>query len=151
MNITTTLVSNMKNNMNIIRLERSNPLFFYIAKKFIWHILFSTCFIISLYSSGLYAEPENKSETHKVSITAHEFEEWSFTPRPGDIIEITNRAKISHSIYIINSDGETINIDTKLFVQIPGSTIKWTIPAAGEYTLKCWIHPSIHATLLVAE
>jgi len=106
---------------------------------------------VILLSTQLYAEAENLAETHNINISQHEFEPWSFTANPGDIIEFVNHSNISHSIYIITSDGEIINIDQKLYVQTPGVSIQWTIPSAGEYTLKCWIHPSINATLLVPE
>lgn len=153
----------MKNNITVITSEHISAISFDRAKKIAWHIAVTACLMFCFYSTGLYAETgvhdetqlgvesDKQPTTHNIFISEHEFEDWSFIAHPDDIIEITNRAKISHSIYIISADGGIITIDPKVYVQTPGTTIKWKVPASGEYTLKCWIHPSINSTLLVTE
>lgn len=89
-----------------------------------------------------------KAQTHKMTLSHHDFEAWSFTPRQGDRIEITNQSDIAHSIYITYPDGSVVTLGV---VQLPGNSAIWEVPAAGEYMLQCWIHPIIRAKLLVTK
>ncbi len=104
-----------------------------------------------LLATQSYAVAENQPAIQHINISNHEFEFETYTASPGDTIEITNQSDISHSIYIVTAAGDIINIDEKLYVQTPGVSVKWQIPEPGEYTLKCWIHPSINATLIVPD
>ena len=83
---------------------------------------------------------------HNMSLTHHDFEDWSFTPSANDTLAITNKSDVAHSIYITYPDGTVVNLD----VQLPGETFTWTIPAAGDYLLQCWIHPIIRSELTVS-
>lgn len=96
----------------------------------------------------LYATPSvSQTQTHQIMLSAHEFEAWTFKPKPDDQIEITNHSDISHSIYITYPDGTVENLG----VQTPGEKVSWIVPASGEYILQCWIHPVIRASLKVAS
>ncbi len=85
--------------------------------------------------------------SHRMTLSHHEFEPWTFTPRPGDRVVIENQSDIAHAIYITYPDGTVVNMG----VQIPETIVTWTVPedAEGEYLLQCWIHPVIRASLTV--
>lgn len=104
--------------------------------------------LTTLNSTAGIAEQVNGSEpvVHNLSLTHHDFEDWTFTPNANDTIAITNKSDIAHSIYITYPDGTVVNLD----VQLPGETFTWTIPAAGNYMLQCWIHPIIRAEMTVS-
>jgi len=104
--------------------------------------------IIMLISTAGSAEQISESESvvHNLSLTHHDFEDWTFTPSANDTVAITNKSDIAHSIYITYPDGTVVNLD----VQLPGETFTWTIPAAGDYKLQCWIHPIIRADMTVS-
>ena len=83
---------------------------------------------------------------HNMSLTHHDFEDWSFTPSANDTLAITNKSDVAHSIYVTYPDGKVVNLG----VQLPGETVSLTIPAAGDYLLQCWIHPVTRAEMTVA-
>lgn len=112
--------------------------------KCFWGFVLLIGFIFSV-STTLRAEIPVQSETHKIYLSHHEFEAWTFKPQPNDRIDIVNQSDISHSIYITAPDGTITSLD----VQLPGATVSWKVPETGEYKLQCWIHPIIHATLSV--
>ena len=101
-------------------------------------------FLFSL-NSTLQAQTPPNAKTHEIYLSHHEFEAWTFKPQPNDRIDIINHSDIAHSIYITAPDGTVTNLD----VQLPGATVSWLVPESGDYTLQCWIHPVIHATLSV--
>jgi plastocyanin len=104
--------------------------------------------ISTLISTAGSAEQVSDSEpvVHNLSLTHHDFEDWTFTPSASDTVAITNKSDIAHSIYITYPDGTVVNLD----VQLPGETFTWKIPAAGDYLLQCWIHPIIRAEMTVS-
>jgi plastocyanin len=104
--------------------------------------------IATLNSTAGSTEQVNDSEpvVHNLSLTHHDFEDWTFTPSANDTVAITNKSDIAHSIYITYPDGTVVNLD----VQLPGETFTWTIPAAGNYMLQCWIHPIIREEMTVS-
>ncbi len=89
---------------------------------------------------------ESNQVIHNLSLTHHDFEEWTFTPKVNDTVHITNKSDIAHSIYVTYPDGTVLNLD----VQLPGETVTWTIPVAGDYRLQCWIHPIIREEMTVS-
>lgn len=89
---------------------------------------------------------ESEQVVRQLFLTHHDFEDWTFTPQANDKVLITNKSDIAHSIYITYPDGTVVNLD----VQLPGETFTWTIPAAGEYLLQCWIHPIIREKMTVS-
>ncbi|WP_292360738.1 MULTISPECIES: hypothetical protein [unclassified Methylophaga] len=139
--------------MKILELERLNKLFFNVVHISILNIVIAASVITSFYSIPLHAEVQKEAETkiHKVYLLHHDFEFDFYTASPGDIIEIINQSDISHSVYIETPDEKIINIDEKLYVQTPGVSVRWKVPESGEFLLRCWIHPVIHATLLISE
>lgn len=104
--------------------------------------------ITTLLSTVVSAEQLSDSApvVHNMSLTHHDFEDWSFTPSANDTLAITNKSDVAHSIYITYPDGTVVNLD----VQLPGETFSWTIPAAGNYLLQCWIHPIIRSEMTVS-
>lgn len=113
------------------------------------HCLMGLALIIfTLLSMAVNAEQASNSGpvVHNMSLTHHDFEDWSFTPSANDTLAITNKSDVAHSIYITYPDGTVVNLD----VQLPGETFTWTIPAAGDYLLQCWIHPIIRSELTVS-
>jgi len=107
------------------------------ANALMWFIL--------LCSGEVYAEPT----LWQMALTHHEFREWDFSPKPGDTITILNQSDIAHAIYVTYPDGTVITLTEH--VQLPGTTVEWVVPdAPGEYTLQCWIHPIIRASLTVS-
>jgi len=102
------------------------------------------CFML-LYAGSVCAEPR----LWQMALTHHEFREWDFSPKPGDTITILNQSDIAHAIYVTYPDGTVITLTEH--VQLPGTTVEWVVPdAPGEYTLQCWIHPIIRASLIVS-
>ncbi len=113
------------------------------------HCLMGLALIIfTLLSMAVSAEQAGDSGpvVHNMSLTHHDFEDWSFTPSANDTLAITNKSDVAHSIYITYPDGTVVNLD----VQLPGETFTWTIPAAGDYLLQCWIHPIIREEMTVS-
>lgn len=86
---------------------------------------------------------------HKMTLSHHELEPWSFVPKRKDRIEITNRSNITHALYVTYPDGTVVNLE----IQIPGDVVSWTVPddAEGEYVFRCWIHPVIRANMVISE
>lgn len=86
---------------------------------------------------------------HKMTLSHHELEPWTFVPKRKDRIEIENRSNITHALYVTYPDGTVVNLE----IQIPGDTVSWTVPddAEGEYLFRCWIHPVIRAKMLIQD
>ena len=86
---------------------------------------------------------------HKMTLSHHELEPWSFVPKRKDRIEIENRSNITHALYVTYPDGTVVNLE----IQIPGDVVSWTVPddAEGEYVFRCWIHPVIRAKMNIQE
>lgn len=92
------------------------------------------------------------ADVHQMELTHHEFEPWTFVPKPGDRIDIHNHSDIVHAVYVTYPDGTIVNL-TETAAQLPGMTVSWTVPAdakdGDEYVLRCWIHTIIRADLKV--
>lgn len=86
---------------------------------------------------------------HKMTLSHHELEPWSFVPKRKDRIEIKNLSNITHALYVTYPDGTVVNLE----IQIPGDVVSWTVPddAEGEYIFRCWIHPVIRASMTIQE
>lgn len=89
------------------------------------------------------------AKLHKMTLSHHELEAWTFVPKRKDRIEIENRSNITHSLYVTYPDGAVVNLE----IQIPGDTVSWTVPddAEGEYLFRCWIHPVIRAQMMIED
>ena len=92
------------------------------------------------------------ADVHVMELTHHEFEPFSFKPKPGDRIDIQNHSDIVHAIYVTYPDGKIVNL-TETAAQLPGTTVSWTVPEdaedGDEYVMRCWIHTIIRADLKV--
>lgn len=86
---------------------------------------------------------------HKMTLSHHELEAWSFVPKRKDRIEIENLSNITHALYVTYPDGTVVNLE----IQIPGDVVSWTVPddAEGEYVFRCWIHPVIRANMMIQD
>ena len=102
----------------------------------------------ALLAGVTHAEQNDTSEpiVRHMSLTHHDFEDWTFTPKVNDMVLITNRSDIAHSIYVTYPDGSVVNLG----VQLPNATVTWVIPTAGDFLLQCWIHPIIKAEMTVS-
>ena len=94
------------------------------------------------------------ADVHVMELTHHEFEPFSFTPKPGDRIDIHNNSDIVHAIYVTYPDGTIVNL-TETAAQLPGMKVSWTVPEdaeeGDEYVMRCWIHTIIRADLKVNQ
>src|ERR1700678_1839212 len=73
-----------------------------------------------------------------------------FTPdsvniKSGESVKFTNKDDVTHNIHVITSDG---NSDDK-GLQKPGEDITETFAKAGEYQVRCSIHPKMKMTVTV--
>ena len=86
---------------------------------------------------------------HKMTLSHHELEPWTFVPKRKDRIEILNTSDLTHALYVTYPDGTVVNLE----IQIPGDVVSWTVPddAEGEYVFRCWVHPVIRAKMTIVE
>ncbi len=86
---------------------------------------------------------------HKMTLSHHELEPWTFVPKRKDRIDITNTSNLTHALYVTYPDGTVVNLE----IQIPGDVVSWTVPddAEGEYVFRCWVHPVIRAKMTITE
>lgn len=89
------------------------------------------------------------AKLHKMTLSHHELEPWSFVPKRKDRIEILNTSNLTHALYVTYPDGTVVNLE----IQIPGDVVSWTVPddADGEFLFRCWIHPVIRAKMTIEE
>lgn len=89
------------------------------------------------------------AKLHKMILSHHELEPWTFVPKRKDRIEITNTSNLTHALYVTYPDGTVVNLE----IQIPGDVVTWNVPddADGEYLFRCWVHPVIRAKMLIEE
>lgn len=89
------------------------------------------------------------AKLHKMILSHHELEPWTFVPKRKDRIEITNTSNLTHALYVTYPDGTVVNLE----IQIPGDVVTWNVPddADGEYLFRCWVHPVIRAKMLIQE
>ena len=89
--------------------------------------------------SVAYAADVNVSQSNQ------QFSEDSLKMKAGDTIVFKNADTVSHNIQIVNSDGDA---DDK-GLQKPGETIKATMAKAGDYKVRCGIHPGMKIKVTV--
>lgn len=112
-------------------------------RTYIWHVVFAVGLMLCLFST--LSQAQEQGRIHQMSLTHHDFEAWTFTPRANDEIVITNGSDVTHSIYVTYPDGTVVNLG----VQLPGETVTWEVPEAGDFLFQCWIHPIIRAQMTV--
>lgn len=98
---------------------------------------------------GVVAPLAPGAKLHKMTLSHHELEPWTFVPKRKDRIEITNTSDLTHALYVTYPDGTVVNLE----IQIPGDVVSWTVPddAEGEYVFRCWVHPVIRAKMTIEE
>ena len=80
-----------------------------------------------------------------VDQAGQKFSPDSVTLKSGDTIAFTNKDDVKHNINIVNPNGDS---DDK-GIQAPGEAIKSAFPTAGEYQVRCKIHPKMKMTVVV--
>ena len=73
------------------------------------------------------------------------FDVDSASVKVGESIIFTNKDDVTHNIQVVNGDGDT---DDK-GLQKPGQDIKETFAKAGDYKIRCAIHPKMKMTVAV--
>ncbi len=73
------------------------------------------------------------------------FDTDAVTVKTGDTITFSNKDDVTHNIQIVNSDGDA---DDK-GLQKPGVEIKETFDKAGDYKVRCAIHPRMKMAVTV--
>lgn len=98
---------------------------------------------------GVVAPLAPGAALHKMTLSHHELEPWTFVPKRKDRIEILNTSDLTHALYVTYPDGTVVNLE----IQIPGDVVSWTVPddAEGEYVFRCWVHPVIRAKMKIEE
>ena len=74
-----------------------------------------------------------------VSQANQQFSDETLKLKAGDVVAFKNADTVTHNIQIVNSDGDT---DDK-GLQKPGETLKATFAKAGDYKVRCGIHPAM--------
>lgn len=73
------------------------------------------------------------------------FDVDSLSIKTGDSITFQNKDDVTHNIQVVNGDGDT---DDK-GLQKPGQDIKEIFAKAGDYKIRCAIHPKMKMTVAV--
>ncbi|HUJ79839.1 MAG TPA: plastocyanin/azurin family copper-binding protein [Nitrospiria bacterium] len=69
----------------------------------------------------------------------------SLTIKSGDTVVFENKDNKTHNIQIVSADG---NVDDK-GLQKPGQDVTATLNSAGEYKVRCAIHPKMKMVITV--
>lgn len=94
---------------------------------------------VALISLAAYAADTTVTQSHT------SFDVDSATLKAGDNIVFSNKDDVTHNIQVVNSDGD---VDDK-GLQKPGTDIKANFAKAGEYKVRCAIHPKMKMTVTV--
>lgn len=73
------------------------------------------------------------------------FDVDEITVAKGETVTFANKDDVTHNVQVIDADG---NDDDK-GLQKPGEDIKANFTAAGEYKVRCAIHPKMKMTVTV--
>ena len=76
--------------------------------------------------------------TVSVSQADRQFKPAELTIAAGDAVKIDNRDQFIHQIYV---DSPQLHFDSD--EQPPGQTIEITFPKAGDFRVRCHIHPKM--------
>jgi plastocyanin len=101
-------------------------------------LLLSVFFVLSFVATAHAAE---------VSIDQNnqQFSEDAVKIKTGDVIVFKNNDTVTHNIQVVNADGDT---DDKGLAK-PGEVLKETFTKAGEYKIRCGIHPNMKVKVSV--
>lgn len=73
------------------------------------------------------------------------FDVDSASVKVGESVIFTNKDDVTHNIQVVNADGD---VDDK-GLQKPGQDIKETFAKAGDYKIRCAIHPKMKMSVSV--
>jgi plastocyanin len=76
---------------------------------------------------------------------AQRFAETSLTIRVGDTVRFLNNDDVSHNVTILGPDG----VPDDEGLQKPGDIITHNFDTAGDYEVRCSIHPRMKMTIAV--
>ena len=85
----------------------------------------------------LFIAQAQAAET-SIDQAGQQFSQSSLSLKAGDTIVFTNKDDVTHNVKIINGD----DTDDK-GLQKPGEVIKTTFAKAGDYRVRCAIHPKM--------
>jgi len=57
----------------------------------------------------------------------------------GDVLVFQNSDPMNHNIQVVNDDSDTVDIG----LQHPGQIVKQAFTKAGDYEVRCTVHPSM--------
>jgi len=80
-----------------------------------------------------------------VDQAGQKFNPDSITVKAGDSVTFTNKDDVTHNIHVITSGGDSEDKG----LQKPGENIKETFAKAGDYQVRCSIHPKMKMTVTV--
>ena len=101
--------------------------------------------IIATYCAiGQFAFMALASEHHKVVQKGRAFSVAQIDIATGDSVVFSNEDEFIHQIYV---DSKSMNFDSA--EQPPGEVIELPFPAAGQYDVRCHIHPKMHLVVNV--
>ena len=83
-------------------------------------------------------------ETHQVSQKGRAFNIKEISIAAGDLVQFLNDDEFIHQIFI---QSKTFNFDSA--ESEPGNHIDVIFPAAGNYEVRCHIHPKMHLLVTV--
>ena len=101
--------------------------------------LFASVFLISSVFGSAFAADVS------VDQSGQKFSPDSLTIKSGDTVVFTNKDSMKHNINIVTPSGDSEDKG----IQAPGEDLKTTLTAAGEYQVRCKIHPKMKMTITV--
>lgn len=101
-------------------------------------LILAGAFLAMSVSSAAFADAD-------VTQADQTFSQESVTLKAGESINFINKDTVTHNIKIINAGGDTEDKG----LQKPGEVIKEKFDKAGEYKVRCGIHPKMKIAVTV--
>lgn len=95
------------------------------------------------FALALFALP-TQAATVSVIQQGRSFKPAEVTLHPGDVLQISNQDEFIHQIYV---DSDKMSFDSD--EQLPGHMISIPFPKAGDFSIRCHIHPKMLLTVHV--
>jgi plastocyanin len=100
-----------------------------------------------LVGSGLFAFASLVQATEiSVDQVGQKFSQPSVKLKNGDMMHFLNRDDVTHNINVIDSDDAAVDKG----LQKPGETIEHKFDAAGDFVVRCSIHPKMKMSVKVS-
>jgi plastocyanin len=103
------------------------------------NVLLSAAVLMSVFTAGAVASDV------PIDQAGQKFAPDSVSVKVGDTLIFTNKDDVKHNINVISPSGDAEDKG----VQAPGENIKQTFTSAGEYQVRCKIHPKMKMTVIV--